>query len=472
INKLGYVYWAWWRKVNSEEMATNALQNFQEELKKEKKKRLFLVNVDEKKFYRATCVGIDYRPSGETFSPSEKNRIPHYYRPYRFCAWFKFTRIENITEAEYLKVAEFIPPKAKTLYVIVKNNQLKKSWIKLPISTFNKISAKGSTILHLSDIHFGSMHGFLSGEKKGFKYKKRLLDIIKAHFDQNLDLKAKVGIIVVTGDLISKAQGVKGFDCAYDFLHSLVTFFDIEHSHVIIIPGNHDLPFEKEKNPLHDYSYQRNYIKFLNKFYGGKTVDMEFARTYSTTDGWIYNFACFDSAKPRHKDLKNYGYVSEVSFDRIIKQIKDKNRDDNAARMFSRKKINIALLHHHVMPVALSSEPQKKEPVTLTLDAAALTEALLKNGFHFIFHGHQHIPFIGKANRGYFVGNNFVMKSPLYVIGGGSAGVIPEELVQDEMPSNTFGIYAPDEKGLNIKVIQYRAANDPKDYLNISLKIV
>ncbi|MDB1124699.1 hypothetical protein [Vibrio algarum] len=154
INLHDNVYWGWWKKDT---------EISQSHLFGEQPGSAYIIDTSEEKLYLA-----EYSKS--FLSEKEKptiNLVPEYYRENcdKVAGWFVLNRIQ---EVPYSKEFETIIGQKtfEQLRVNVKDSIHDESDKQLQITT------KKSSILHISDIHFGKDHAFDLSNKKSGIWKK------------------------------------------------------------------------------------------------------------------------------------------------------------------------------------------------------------------------------------------------------------------------------------------------------------
>jgi 3',5'-cyclic AMP phosphodiesterase CpdA len=95
-------------------------------------------------------------------------------------------------------------------------------------------------ILHLSDLHFGSDHGFLMPGQAPIpgNIERDIADTIADDLkSQNVE---DVAAVIISGDLMTHAHWVDHGEGAYKILTKMCERINISPAKVFIIPGNHD----------------------------------------------------------------------------------------------------------------------------------------------------------------------------------------------------------------------------------------
>src|SRR5438445_1792633 len=337
----------------------------------------------------------------------------------------------------------------------------KANWTMVPTATH------GEAVLHISDLHFGESHGFVTERPDpglGVAVQP-LWEIISARIRHSLGVQ--IGVLVVSGDLVSKGKG-EAYADATNFLEKLLGALRLDREHCVIIPGNHDMWTVGVDHPTRTYKHEQPYKSFLEGFF--KTdlrTGLERVRRYRTPCGRDLIFLELNSSRIRSDALKEYGYVAKHRYERLLAFIADslKHEKEALAPVF------FAVLHHHVTPVGSVEIPEEKRPVSLCLDAGELIEEFQNFGVQFVLHGHQHVPFIGTASRlpSGFKDGEYVPRL-VYVIGSGSSGAKREALPRN-LEANTFGIYTPMGDKLDVTIEKYTEAAPPVPYRHVLLPI-
>ncbi|GET38684.1 metallophosphoesterase family protein [Microseira wollei] len=108
--------------------------------------------------------------------------------------------------------------------------------------TVQTISVPKSVILHLSDLHFGTLadannwYGTLADD----------LNDLSSELDFN-----QIDALIISGDVANRSTEEE-YHAAEKFITQLAGEFRIKRSHIIIVPGNHDLNWD-----LGDKAYEK-----------------------------------------------------------------------------------------------------------------------------------------------------------------------------------------------------------------------
>jgi calcineurin-like phosphoesterase family protein len=281
-----------------------------------------------------------------------------------------------------------------------------------------------TTILHISDLHFGSDFDIrrLGGVDS-------LLNSLVRDLREVNDGKSP-HCIVVSGDLTTQGQP-EGHVAALEFLVDLTAKLKLRRKDVVIVPGNHEINWKElelnyeDRKPIDELrtaafaSYQNN---LFNKFYGLERVDT--AKSWFTTDwsdGKVFVLG-LNSCMIDGPDHPGVGYVDPEQMDDALTRF---------GKKWDRCAVRIAVVHHHLVPVTwMESRPNPDRP-SLTLNTERVLRWLTENGFQAVLHGHQHQPFcaaevrFGKPQED---DSRRFARSEIVLLGAGSVSVKPIRL--------------------------------------------
>lgn len=304
-----------------------------------------------------------------------------------------------------------------------------------------KTATGAPVIVHLSDLHFGTMemdgkrtvmHRFFDGE-----YEKELSTHIVAEFasrHSHFDHRSERLYLVVSGDLTYTA-GRNEFRQAREFLDEVCLGLGVSKDRVLIVPGNHDVHWPSTRvDRSHHFD---NYLGFIQDFYGEELFRKRYPRVT-----WDFHV---NSERPspgdivaidHHRDLtivglnscvyetdqNHYGFVGGRQLETATDLIEEAGGTINDIR--------IAVLHHHLHPFPepiIRSEDQIWMDLSTIRDAGLVERRLERLGFDIVLHGHKH-----KAQlRETLVHERDEPRKDnprLIVCGAGSAGVNGKEL--------------------------------------------
>ena len=98
-------------------------------------------------------------------------------------------------------------------------------------------------IIHLSDLHFGTL-------ENASNWYSQLADDLKNKLNCS-----KLDIAILSGDIANKSTQ-KEYDAAEQFLKYLCQEFQLDTNHVVITPGNHDLNWSLSKKAYRIRRYE------------------------------------------------------------------------------------------------------------------------------------------------------------------------------------------------------------------------
>ena len=155
IRATGGTWWAWWKK-ESEESPKIALRD----LTALGAVDIGLINRQRNTRYLARCERVVATDSGERISSPEPVRTPDYYRDDSFPVWFLLSEIRRVNDTEWNQRLGGVPEGEPTIFVVpldkpnIARKALRDKYDMTPVEVST------STILHISDLHFGSDYGF------------------------------------------------------------------------------------------------------------------------------------------------------------------------------------------------------------------------------------------------------------------------------------------------------------------------
>lgn len=295
-------------------------------------------------------------------------------------------------------------------------------------------------LLHISDLHFGKNHictpEDATGATRGMPPLKELLrrDLESSDWQSSVwaiqtdDLAPTPLLIAATGDLTETADPNE-FDKAYDFLRYLaaqsILGSQSDLSHVFVVPGNHDVVFDKQ-NPEHRFA---PYCQFYNKLFREIQPEQRpYARPEEAHE--LNQIHAFPELRFLMAEVNSCYYVEKETIDESRGQVDHEaiaalRRNLDAVGDESNHWIKIALIHHH--PVLLPSFVEPGRGVDSVLNAKSLLRLLRDKGFQLVLHGHKHYPqvFSYDPDSAWATAQAAI---PQMVVAGGSCGsrLLPE----------------------------------------------
>ncbi len=443
IKRSGFVWWGWWKKSH-ENVYSSELQEL---ASGGKNVTIGLINRQAGEFFIAQCDQILVAAPDSKVTPDPK-ATPAYYSAQAWPVWFRLTAIRKTSEQNFLDRFRLVPQSDPSLYIYSFQNS---GYEVVPDPhgvQSDEIEVPGNSVLHLSDLHFGSDHAFPVKKTKGLVNQRSLADVIVERYK-----KSGVGLIVLSGDFIT-AGDQDGYNVAYEFIDLLLKGLALTAGSLMLVPGNHDIPLDAAEPDLRAYEQETPFRRFAQTFHSGS--DLEFFRKYRTPSRHLLFFVGFNSSRLRSAEIKEYGYVGEDRYGPLLGKLKEESAGRDPRQAYRANQLNFAVLHHHLLPSNLVTRPESRKPVSLTIDAGQIIQDLHRHGVHFALHGHQHTPFIASTSR-YGSGSPEVFarpKTPLYVIGAGSAGCKVDRL-WEEMRNNTSSLYTPEGRGLRVEIDEF-----------------
>jgi 3',5'-cyclic AMP phosphodiesterase CpdA len=316
-----------------------------------------------------------------------------------------------------------------------------------------------SSILHLSDLHFGADYGFLTqGKLAEIGDNRRTLTECVVNDLGRVGLKEDVAAVIVTGDFTTRGdwsdpvrrQVLGEFEA---LRHAL----DITQQQIIAVPGNHDivrypdgvqvdtreLAVAGQTNLQHETAF-RTFVDELVDRDWRSSLDYVRQVSLGTTDLQI---CVLNSCTITATKWREYGYVGLSGID-AIRTLGEMSIERPTFRFIA--------LHHHLLPVAEVEAPAS-DGVTLALDASSILAEAQAAGVHVALHGHQHKPklatYMNHSFSGAFQG------SPIHVLSNGSAGATSARLPNGE--TNTYCVFTVEGQKLRLRIRELRTASQP-----------
>lgn len=458
------VWWGWWRKAH-EAIPIEVLQSAANLTPIP----VGLVNRRDGHFAAAICTEIHFGLDGGSVHSPDQDLTPDYYRSDSFPAWFRFEEIELLdSEAEWNeKFAGIGIPRADQTLYWIEDGELHyvvdgtEAETEGELDGIPPVESPGDVILHISDLHYGDDHGFPTGESTGGMEVTNMVDAIVERVNR---LELAVGVIVVSGDLTTKSELNQLLAVAQPELERLAQRLGLREEHLVVVPGNHDIPLDEAVAATRDYRHELPFRSFLTSLYEQKT-DIERLTMFRTPSGWGINTATLNSVRLRSPETKDYGYVGPRARP-LMDDLRRRFGGKTTSELWNERVLNLTVLHHHLVTGELVTSPTTGHPVSVTLDAGKLISDLQQGSTHVVLHGHQHVPFVGTVARGHQVGTSGWdgYKRPLWLVGGGSAGAKSNRL-SDEMRDNCFGLYTPTDQGLIVQMERFNPGHEPETFL-------
>lgn len=188
IREVGYVWWGWWKKESEPDRPDEIAQLHSRAQQGTLIAGLFDTSTNR---YFFSQIAAFVQTNG---APDERS-TPHYANKKKIGTWIKLLSIEVATLAEFTHHFGDVPLGEHTFFPITlggsKPNQALSDYVRLT----------SNYVVHISDLHFGSDHGFpLKKEVGTDSVVNRLRDDLIGIFG------GSPGLIVVSGDLTTKGD--------------------------------------------------------------------------------------------------------------------------------------------------------------------------------------------------------------------------------------------------------------------------
>jgi hypothetical protein len=452
LNRHGEVWWGWWKKLH-EEPRLDVIEAVAAHVPV----TIGLVNRRSQRFYRAVCDRVQVATDSAAIRSPEPGLTPDYYNDREFPAWFHFQEIKEIGLEEWNELFDGFgePTGDDTLYPIDDAPSPHEPSSEIPVYEFG---TPGEAILHLSDVHYGDDHGFglESGKLEGRSMRRIVVEALR-------EMGIRVGVLVISGDITTGGDLHVMQAVALTEIRALAGDLELPVENVVIVPGNHDIKLLEAE--FGSYKHELGFRTFLDELFGDGVRELDAVCSFETPGGLTLNFATLNSVRLSSRDTRMFGYVGPRS-KFVFETLSERNAGRNSEELAAAGIFNFAVLHHHLISGALMTDPPPSAPVSLTLDAGRIIAEAQAAGVHVALHGHEHLPFIGSAARqepleqdgwdGY--------RRPLMVVGGGSAGARFQRL-PTRMRDNTFGLYVPDDRALDVAVFRFNHEVAPHELL-------
>jgi 3',5'-cyclic AMP phosphodiesterase CpdA len=230
-------------------------------------------------------------------------------------------------------------------------------------------------IVHLSDLHFVThriltrFEGF-SGLRGHDRDTQRAL--------QNQIENLKPDLLFITGDQTTWGDR-SSLRTVRQFILDIATRIQIDMSHVVWIPGNHDIL-------LHYYFGSR----FMRRNY-----DLEFGPIVPTRflniSGYDIAVFSFDSTLDRKGQrsplwplVGSRGEISRKAFNEF-----NEGQTDTTKRCDFR----VALVHHHPLPIPYKGGEEIGLELTTMTNGGTFIAYMQESGMDLVLHGHEHYPY-------------------------------------------------------------------------------
>lgn len=405
ISDHGAVWWGWWKKDFEENQEALLRQ-----LDSIVPIRVLVVNRLTCKMFSALVTRVQIGADG-----IDTRKVPEYYQQQasRVYGWFLLTAIDDV---------EFQPEIANrfgdlTLIDLSEAMNPYTQKVAAPTAVLKK-----SSVLHLSDLHFGHDYGFLvQGETAQIGDPKvTLTECLVADLDR-IGLRDDIAVVVVTGDFTTQGDWRDGTrHIMLREFETLRSALGLNSQQIVVVPGNHDVVRYPENAKIDvqaitveaqtTYQHELYFRTFVDELIGRRwNESLNYVRRFNLSSCDLI-FCLLNSCTIAATQWTEYGFVGSSGLDAIASLQRE---------LINRPTFKVMALHHHILPVADVEAPNSKG-VTLTLDASKLLDAAQDAGVHVVLHGHQHCPKLASYQT--IVSNRQNSVGPLRVISNGSTG--------------------------------------------------
>lgn len=269
-----------------------------------------------------------------------------------------------------------------------------------------------TAIIHLSDLHLTEFENE-EGEaitKSWFidNYESFIDDIFENIEHKKSDLGITDFLLVISGDL-SNTSNPDEYAKANEFITELMVKFSIEKNNVLIVPGNHDINWHKNREAYENYKenkannhlkktahefYEEKYVhftEFYNGFYETCTFAFPCTKYIIRCFEWQKNilFICLNSTLEQSY-VQEQTNIRRETFN--LTKLRNELEEISKENSNYNKLIKIAILHHN--PIKISTDP-----TSLAINNWNEISALLKKfDIRIFLFGHEHVSNITRVD--------------------------------------------------------------------------
>jgi len=478
----GEVWWGWWKKAG-ERSAIHAFKG----IMGTGPIPILLLDSGQGCLHRAKCkqviADLDPRPS------PDKLKTPDYYRSQTYFTWFQLAEFAQIPASDaramvngltYVQVDEFFADDrspfrsfyGKRIYSIEEMIQQNRTvWFTRPakvddpsheIELLNAehtrphhfapsyFSSPSRTLLWTSDLHFSkdpTQHAF--PDQAGAQDVNLWLALENALKDLKVERLAGA---VVSGDFTWRADSIEFQKARTLFFDRLISSYALDPRQIAIVPGNHDIAFSDspaDKGTAVTHAALESEAGF-RAFYEGlfRIAPNEFlssGRRILIGGALPIDIVCLNSsllqqhpafstdAKSSSPVFQGHGFLGTAQLQTAAEQFRWDTEPFSTLRP-----LRLAVLHHHVLPVAEAEAGIVGSNYSVVLDAERLSRWLVRHRIDIVLHGHQHQPFSAAITRAEVLDHDNDKTHTFRVLGMGSTGVAARH--QGAIAKNTFGL--------------------------------
>lgn len=433
----GLVWWGWWKKAFEDENRSLLSDLFLKETPID----ILIIDRSTKRMFTAKC--RSWTPDKAAI---DRELVPLYYRNHvdDVFGWFL---LESIDKAEFdPRVAQQFGD--NTLASLIDGKNHDSELVEIP-GYENR-----SSILHLSDIHFGSDYAYrYQDQPVSILDSRRTLTECVISDLTRINRHKDIAAVIVTGDFVTRGEwnGEVRTRALKEF-EALRSALALRKEQIFVVPGNHDivrypngsniniadLTVEKQAT----YKHENEYRLFIDQLTGRPwNLPLNYLSRIKLKSADLLMCA-LNSCLIVATEWTEYGYVGEIGLSTISLM-------NNIS--IERPTFKFMALHHHLLPVNRVDVPQDRG-VSLSLDASILLESAQLAGVHIALHGHQHMPKLSRYQNIPLM--NGSAKKPLLVVSNGSTGAIETRLPGNER--NTYCVFELSDKDVNLWLRELR----------------
>jgi predicted phosphodiesterase len=262
------------------------------------------------------------------------------------------------------------------------------------------IRVNGNAILHISDMHFAEkrreQHVWGYPNEAGAK---QTLSAALTSLASQLDERAKIGVIVISGDFTFVASDEE-FKQASHSIRQLLGVLDLGADNVVIVPGNHDIKWTKDAGD----TYQRGapvdnapaearkaYIQFYKDLLQhAPNQELAMGRRFVFANGAVVEICALNSSSLEQgaNFLAGMGRIEPHAFDLVSSGLDWKRTPNSLA-------LRMLVVHHHVTATEDVEDPAEfYKGFGMAIDAKQTLRAAARAGVQLVLHGHRHRAFV------------------------------------------------------------------------------
>lgn len=310
-----------------------------------------------------------------------------------------------------------------------------------PLTSRLAVTEDDFVLLHLSDLHLGDKHRFkLPVDSLGREHMtSRMIDLILEDL-VGIGLGTRVQMVALTGD-IAEAATVGEFSLAEKLIKELATCLSISLSHVLLVPGNHDVSFtpdDADKNRTLGNASPLNFDNLKRLIYGD-LMPMTTSVASSPSGRITVQCVALNSCLASGQDTPGLGYVDPEELRKLGRSLSHAGPEDPKEKDARGREVRVLCLHHHVMPVVRQSvrDALNGKAPSLLLNSPEVLSWAAMNRFDALLHGHHHQPFVSTFER--WSGKSEEGLRKMLAAGAGSCGARREDL--DEFARNHYFVH-------------------------------